>query len=271
MTPGKARTRSPTIVLVGGPMTVDDGTSLDSRQPITGDPTSRISHACLTNSLLWWLTTASLVGPLLDYAGEEALVLALGNRSVVELKANGDLRRSRLSAVLPGGATTIDLVRVIKDEVLPEGFVPVGADFDSTDPDRSRGSLGCHTKDPARRWQFYTGNDFYLQWAGPDIGPAVIVDALVSEYGGKTPGGYTYETFERGRLFEPAQVLVLPHTHHTEKFLQGYLAWVAAGRHPSAAEEDLARLTGTSPNPTTIGPPGGTQSDWDPATPPDAC
>ena len=26
------------IILIGGPMTVDDGSTLDSRQPVTGDP-----------------------------------------------------------------------------------------------------------------------------------------------------------------------------------------------------------------------------------------
>jgi hypothetical protein len=251
-------------------MTVDDGTTLDSRQPITGDPNSKITHASLTTSLLWWLTVSSLVIPLLDCSGDGAFALAVGNRSVVELKGNGDLKRIRLSSALPGGTTTVELIRVFKDESLPDGYVPVGADFDdSTDPQYSRGDLGCRTKNPAARWHFFTGNEYYLKWAGPSLAPPVTINTLPSEYPMSTPGAAALENFEQNWLFGPSPVLILPHTYLNESLLHRYLAWISASRRPSGAEEEQARLFGNGP--ATAGPPPApAPARWDPSAPPDA-
>ena len=64
------------IILIGGPMTVDDGSTLDSRQPVTGDPGSSVRLASLASSLLWWTTVSSLVGQILDSAGNDPYALA---------------------------------------------------------------------------------------------------------------------------------------------------------------------------------------------------
>ncbi|MGH9106358.1 MAG: hypothetical protein ACRDZX_11085 [Acidimicrobiales bacterium] len=103
----------PLVVLVGGQMTVDDGSTLDSRQPIVGDPGSQVTRKSLAASLLWWATVSSLVDPILRSSGDNAFAMVIGARSVVEVRSDGELRRTRLRTFLPGGSTLADIVRVI--------------------------------------------------------------------------------------------------------------------------------------------------------------
>ena len=42
------------IILIGGNMVLDDGSELDSRQPIADDPKSEFSLKALQNSRDWW-------------------------------------------------------------------------------------------------------------------------------------------------------------------------------------------------------------------------
>ena len=69
----------PTVILIGGPMTVDDGTSFDTRQQIEGDENSEVTLRSLATSPLWWRTTISVVMPILESAGEQAFALVIGN------------------------------------------------------------------------------------------------------------------------------------------------------------------------------------------------
>ena len=81
------RLTTPTIILVGGRMTVDDGSTLDSRQPIRGDPWSVVTNNSLATSLLWWTTIASLVDRLLEAASQsDPFALVIGSRSIVEVR-----------------------------------------------------------------------------------------------------------------------------------------------------------------------------------------
>jgi hypothetical protein len=70
-----ASDHGPTIVLIGGRMTVDDGASFDSRQQMEGDENSEVTSRSLATSLLWWRTTISLVMPILQPAGDSAFAL----------------------------------------------------------------------------------------------------------------------------------------------------------------------------------------------------
>ncbi len=112
-----------TIILIGGPMTVDDGSTLDSRQPVTGDPGSSVRLDSLASSLLWWTTVSSLVGQILDSAGDDPYALVIGNRSVVELRQDGRLRRLGLRSILSGGTSTVELIRTHRHEPLPAGYI----------------------------------------------------------------------------------------------------------------------------------------------------
>src|SRR5215204_481596 len=151
-------TQGPTVALVGGRMTVDDGSILDSRQQVEGDPESRVTRNSLANSLLWWTTTSSLVEPLLDTTGAESFALVIGPRSVVELRHDGTLRRTRLRSLLRGGTSTVELVRTSVDEPLPDGYDEVTTIRASNG--QSLGTVGISPGPAGRRWRFLDGNEY---------------------------------------------------------------------------------------------------------------
>ncbi|MEZ0070091.1 hypothetical protein ABIA32_006143 [Streptacidiphilus sp. MAP12-20] len=239
---------TPTIILVGGPMTVDDGSSLDSRQPLIGDPASHVTHSSLATSQLWWITASSLVGRLLDSAGEGSFALLVGNRSVVELRPDDTLRRTGLRSVLPGGSSEVELIRTAWDEPLPDGYAFVHRLQNWNN--QVMGTVGFKPGDPASRWRFLKGSEFYLSAAGKEIGASVVIDTSETVTGNGQLSSGLFTAFEKQRLYTPDSILVMPHTHHTESLLRSYLAWVQAGR----------------PDTTEIPPPA---LPWGPAAPPD--
>ena len=240
----------PTVILIGGRMTVDDGSVLDSRQPVIGDPGSHVPHVSLATSLLWWITASSLVTQILDCAARNPFALVIGNRTVVELRQDGSLRRTALRSFLPGGTTTVELVRTSSREPLPDGYREGGI---IGTPEQIGGTVGFKLGEPDARWRFLDGNDYYLTQAGPAIGAAVIVDVSEALTRGKPDLAVRFEDLERRRLYSNDIVLVMPHTHGTEACVRGYLNWLQAGRPPDER------------------PPGATRSDvaWDPSAPPD--
>ena len=224
------------IVLVGGSMTLDDGSTLDSRQPVDGDPASKVTRTALGTSLLWWQTVITLVGSILDSAGESAFVLIIGSRSVMELRQDGTLRRTGLRSLLPGGATTTTLARLRDGESAEDGFQVLSPPAWPSD-DRI-GVLHGHT---GRRWRFLDGNEFWLSRAGQALGPAVIIDTGDSAFFG-------LKEFEERRLFSSDLVLVMPHTDHASTYIDSYHEWVGKGRLPQGLP---------------------TPQPWDPDAPPD--
>ena len=70
-----------------------------------------MTRSSLATSLLWWITASSLVGQILDSAGDDPYALVIGNRSVVELRQDGRLRRLGLRSILSGGTSTVELIR----------------------------------------------------------------------------------------------------------------------------------------------------------------
>jgi len=239
----------PTVILIGGPMTVDDGSTIDSRQPVEGDPESRVTRKSMATSWLWWTTASSVVGPLLDAAGDHAFALLIGDRSVVELRSDGNLRRTGLRSLLAGGTSVIELVRTSMDEPLVDGYEAV-ATLRGVD-DQSLGTIGVRIVHPARRWRFLNGNDYYLSYAGPLIRPTVIVDTSDLVIGGEFPNDTRFQALDELRLFNDDVVLVVPHTERAESLLRDYFEWIRAGRPPTPTAPSLM--------------PAG----WDPSTPPD--
>ena len=227
---------SPVIILIGGMMTVDDGTSIDSRQAVEGDPSSRVTHASLATSLLWWITAASLIGPVLDSAAADAFALVLGGRSVAGLRPDGTMRRTSLRSFLPGGTGNIEIK--LAREPLPGRFGLL--------PDAYyNGTLGLDPGEPGKRWRFFNGNEYFLRHAGTAIGPSAIIDTSRSLMDGTQITGKHLEDLQETRLFDPSLVLVLPHTHRAEALINAYHEQLAHRWH---------------------GPQH--SSDWDPQAPP---
>ena len=247
MTDDRHSTRKggPTVILIGGRMTVDDGSTLDSRQPIVGDPGSQVTRRSLATSLLWWTTVSSLVSRILDTAGQGTFALVIGGRSVVEVRGDGELRRTRLRSMLPGGSTTADFIRCVGWR-LPHGY------------EAATEGTGYRLTHAGQRWVFVNHGEYYLHLAAAQVRPAAIVDTswpfeLEGEGASYEPYAGRFREFEKNRLFGDRIVLVMPHTHRTESFLRGYLTWARGGR----PDDDSSRWAPPSPSP------------WDPAAPPD--
>jgi hypothetical protein len=251
-----------TIVLIGGPMTVDDGSTLDSRQPIIGDPSSRVTRASLATSLHWWTTVMSLVSPILDSSNPDAFALVIGGRSVVEVRADGELRRTRLRSLVPGGSTTAAVLRCI-DEPLPDGYEIVAQESfqqwrEAEGYKQVQILFGCRMPHGSERWVFLDRGEYYLHLAASCLRPSLIVDTSWGEEMDEDGSEYEpiagrFREFEKNRLAGDGVVVVMPHTHRTDVFLQKYVNWVAAGR----PEDNSARWS--PPLPT----------NWDPTAPPD--
>lgn len=240
-----------TVILIGGRMTVDDGSDLDSRQPIRDDPKSHVTAASLASSLLWWMTASSVVDPLLDAAGVDSFALVIGTRSVVEVRQDATLHRTGLRSLLRGGSTMVELLRTSWEEPLPHRY---------EEATRLRnwngqvmGTVGFNLGKPGQRWRFLKGNDYYLPSALPGIGPAVIVDTSESLTGGFDHlAAANFRALEQGRLYDSRVTVVLPHTHRTEMLVRGYQAWLRAGRPSDEGAYPLVT------------------SKWDPTAPPNS-
>lgn len=239
------------IVLIGGPMTLDDGAKLDSRQPMQGDPASQIVQRTLATSWLWWDTTSSVVLPILDTVGPDASALIFGQRSVVEVDSRGELKRTRLRSILRGGVGTVYVVRTgLEGDELPKGYEQVAAL--SARNGESLGVIGVRDGEAGYRWRFVEGPAF-LEHTAERIGARVIVNTdpwmrgpVDQERFGTAP----FEVLEKDLLSLDGSVLVLPHTHAIEGWLGSYVDWVETGRPISQ-------------------PTSRDQPEWDPDAPPD--
>ena len=232
----------PTVILLGGPMTVEDGSSLDSRQPIKDDPQCRIMRTCLAGSMRWWLTVISLVQPLLRAAGDDAFCLIIGGRTLLELEADGSVRRTGLRSVVPGGLSRVEIVRTGIEEGLDPTYEPAGK-MDPSWNGTSMGEIGLRHSEPRRAWRVLDGNEWYLKQAGPTLRPAVIIDTTEGVLLDRT-----FETLSTRRLFDEQITLVLPHTQAAERYIRAY-----------------ARAT----DPDQLAAPAITPPPWDPDAPPD--
>lgn len=206
----------PTVLLIGGTMVVDDGTRLDSRQPIEGDPECRTVRTCLAGSMLWWLTMTALVDRILDDAGAHAFALVVGARTLLEVQPDGSLRRTRTSSVVRGGLSTVELVRSGHDEKLGPDYEHAG-EMDRSWSGASIGEVGLRYGEPRRRWRVLNGNEWYLAQAGQALQPAVIVDTTDSVL-----HDATFQSLEQRRLFSDQVVLVMPHTQASERYIKAY-------------------------------------------------
>ena len=234
----------PTVILIGGPMTADDGTMLDSRQPMDGDPSCQVIRSGLAGSLLWWITATSVVSPILDSAGDDAFALIIGTRSVTELRPDGTLKRTSLRSFLPGGTTNVELIRSA-DQPLPARYTPVP----ESPFGQVNGILGVDRGQGGRRWRFFNGNEFYLPHAAPLITPAVIIDTSKSLMDGAEVNTRQLENLHHARFLSSNTVLVLPHIHRAEALITAYHQWAARRWYgPSGAQAD---------------------AQWDPDAPPD--
>ena len=224
----------PTVILIGGPITADDGTTLDSRQPMDGDLSSEVIRSSLAGSLLWWITATSVVSSILDSAADDAFALIIGNRSVTDLRQDGTLKRTSLRSFLPGATTNTELIRSA-DQPLPARYTPVP----ESPFGHVNGTLGVDRGQAGRRWRFFNGNDFYLPHTGPLISPAVIIDTSKSLMDGAEVNARQLENLHHARFLNSNTVLVLPQARRAQALITAHHQWTARRWYgPSGAEAD---------------------------------
>jgi hypothetical protein len=222
-------------------MRVDDGTIVDSRQEIAGDPRSEVIGRTLATSHLWWKVAESVVTPMLDSAGSEAFAIVIGKRSVSEIPSDGSIRRTFLSKVLSGGVIRDRAALFDIDSEQPDGFQETVQIPSTWDPDGME-MLAVQRGVGTARWHFL---DPPIGEAIALLAPDVIVDT--DRWLGDDLGR-SFDRLEAHRLFHPACVLVVPHTKATETYFKQYLNWVAAGRPEIANATPVLDRPGTVPN-----------------------
>ncbi len=163
----------PTIVLIGGQLTLTDGSEVDSRQPATDEKTAGALQAALTGSAAWWSTVSSIVVPTLDDS-EGGFAVILGRRSIFRVTSNDEPHRSVLRKFLRGAVGSVSVVRSGIGESLPTGYRELTRLRGSQGADM--GSVGIRFDDPVPRWCFVDGNEYYLRLVANHIGARVLVD-----------------------------------------------------------------------------------------------
>jgi hypothetical protein len=170
----KASTQaSPTIVLIGGQLTLTDGSVVDSRQPAADENTAGALHAALTGCAEWWSAVSSIVVPTLDDP-EGGFALILGRRSIVRTSLDGETRRSRLSKFLRGDVGSVSAIHSGRGRSLPGGYRSLAAFRDSQGSDMD--FIGVRFDDPMPQWCLVDGSDYFLRLVVNRIGARVIVD-----------------------------------------------------------------------------------------------
>ena len=155
----------PTIVLIGGQLTLTDGSQVDSRQHASDERTAQALEAALTGSVEWWSTVSSIVLPTLDDA-EGGFAVIVGRRSVTRPTFDGEIRRSVLRKLLRGTVGSVSVMRSRPDEPLPSDYRNLAR------LDGNGDSLGVRFDEPTPRWCFLDGNEYTFVGFGVNLGPA---------------------------------------------------------------------------------------------------
>jgi hypothetical protein len=124
---GARLTPGPTIVLVGGRLTLDDGSQVDSQQPMKDAATARAVQRALVSCAEWWSAVVSVVIPTLDDA-EGGFALA-DQRTIARVTSDGRVSRVRLPRYPRGGGQQdyIYSMRTLGQTAGPGGAPPTAS------------------------------------------------------------------------------------------------------------------------------------------------
>lgn len=203
---------TPTIILVGGTMTMSDGSVLDSRQPTELENQAQAMRKALTKSWLWWSTVSSLVLPILEGYEPERFALLVGERTVIELATDGTLKRRRLAKLLPGGGSNIKTIWSPTPETLPDGW-------------KQASEVGYEPLQGEAKWRFVLA-DYQVQYLVQELNPAVIVVTDESHLA-DSPYPLHWESYSYLKTLASSSdsLVILPHTARTEAVVENYLHW----------------------------------------------
>jgi hypothetical protein len=197
----------PTIVLIGGQLTLTDGSVLDSRQRAADEKAAGALQAALTGCTEWWSAVSSIVVPTLDDS-EGGFAVVLGRRSTVRTALDGETHRSGLGKLLRGGVGSVSVMRSAPNQSLPTDYRTL-ARFPGRPEASDMGSVGVRFDDPMPRWCFVDGNEYYLRLVAKHIGALVFVDTT-----GELPAcaESTFRSIEYCVPHASPQLVVVPDT-----------------------------------------------------------
>jgi hypothetical protein len=218
---GEASTQTlPTIVLIGGQITLSDGSEVDSLQPATDDTTANALHAALTGCAEWWSTVSSIVVPTLEDPEGGFAVVFSPHRSILHVTSGGEIRGSVLRKFLRGTVGSVSVMRSAKGESLPTDYrslarlrSPKGADM---------GSVGVRFDSPMPRWCFVDGTDYYFGIVANRMA-RIIVDAT-GKFLTFTNGWYSTLPNEYSAASQRLQMVVMPDTAAVRERVGDHLA-----------------------------------------------
>ncbi len=236
----------PTIVLIGGQLTLTDGSVVDSRQPAADDKTTRAVQAALTGCAEWWSTVSSIVVPTLDDS-ESGFAVILGQRSIVRADLDGQTHRSRLDRFLRGAVGSVSVMRSGINQSLPTDYRAL-ARLHGLPNGSHMGSIGVRFDDPLPRWCFIAGGEYYFNLIAYRVGARVIVDttgvfAECAESGFYTPS----ISIEYCAPSVSPHLVVAPDTPRTRDHIEAVLA--GRLRQPAAVPDVAPYVPGAPRDP----------------------
>jgi len=99
----------PTIVLIGGQVTLDSGATLDTRQPLAADEWDVVMRSALGSSEAWWAFAKELVDTILtQHAETDAWALAWLDRTLKKARADGTFTRVRPRSFLDNAGNLLE-------------------------------------------------------------------------------------------------------------------------------------------------------------------
>lgn len=199
----------PTIVLIGGQVTLDSGATLDSRQPLVADEWDVVLRSALGSSEAWWAFAKEFVDiTLAQHAQTDAWALAWLDKTLKRARADGTFTRVRPRSFLGGAGNLLD--------------APLQA-----------GSSSFRSDSVSSRYRLLPNLLRFDDLVGPP--PSVVVGGFHTTYEdgtdlvGERPVDYFASRW-------PEAVIVLPHTPIVEKKVRQVL------QGPQRPEWKIGRL-----------------------------
>lgn len=214
---GKPQTM-PTIVLIGGQLTLADGSEVNSRQDATDNVTADALHVALIGCAEWWSTVSSIVVPTLEDPEGGSAVIYSARPSILHVTSDGEIHRRALRKVLRGTVGSVSVMRSPKGESLPVDYrclarlrQPNGSDY---------GSVGVRFDNPIPRWSIADVTDNYFRLVATRMS-RVLVDAT-----GTFPDfrNEWYSNLPNEFSDTPCQIVVMPDTVDVRDCIADYLA-----------------------------------------------
>lgn len=203
--PFKVEPYAATVFLIGGRMTLQDGSVVDSRQTISGDPADYLLQQAMSRSEDWWKAAKELADLIMADSGETSWTLAWAPKSVTVIKPDGTAGHRQIRTILGPDSDSLFEFQQRAHDVVSEGS---RIDSQETMPEQQTISAD-HSQNRPNRYRFFTHG---LQ----------DVDRLASE---ERPSVFigSYHTMcsplEEVLSGLPGTVIILPHTPTVERLI----------------------------------------------------